>query len=89
MEFGEEEDEFLELFGLIYCWLHIVTGHLASLLERLILFLDGKAVPCYLQYYTSGRSMEEAEPAHVVIIMNQPQGRAGLIPCLSGRAQWV
>lgn len=23
----------LELFGFIYCWLHIVTGHLASLLE--------------------------------------------------------
>ena len=48
MEFWEE-DEFLELFGFIYCWLHIVTGHLASLLERLILFLDGKVMPCLVK----------------------------------------
>lgn len=52
MEFWEEGDEFLELFGFIYCCLHIVTGHSASLLERLILFLDGKVMPYYLQYYT-------------------------------------
>ena len=30
----------------------LVTGHLASILERLLLFSNGKVMPYYLQYYT-------------------------------------
>lgn len=30
----------------------LVTGHLASILGRLILFSNGNVMPYYLQYYT-------------------------------------
>lgn len=62
----------------------LVTGHLASILGRLLLFSNGKVMPYYLENITLlGKSKEESKQADVVIIMNQQQGKATDIPYLS------
>ena len=58
----------------------LITEHLASVLEGLILFSNGNVMSCYLQYYIF---REESKPADTVIIMNQQQGKATIIPCFS------